>query len=194
MSLNHLSQNWGQVQSVLSPFARCRCYRLREDVYRLLRGHYSSVIAPTDSCAKPSGSPLLRFSPRSGSLCRLLPAPAASGFFPTLSLQIFPEMLDPVPRRSHRLHLPVSSSVSSAFPTKRLGRLPATFREYDFSRGEFRGCRYSFMFRPLSLLALQVVPTAVHTATGQPELLRPGISCIVTSARTGYANRLNTGN
>jgi len=50
------------------------------------------------------------------------------------------------------------------------------------------------MFRPPSLLALQVVPTAAHTATGQPELLHPGISCIVTSARTGDANRLNTGN
>ena len=96
-----------------------------------------------------------------GGLCRLLPAPAASGFFPTLSLKILPEMLDPVPRRSHRLHLPVSSSVSSAFPTKRLGRLPAS---------------------------------AAHTATGQPELLHPGISCFVTSTRTGHANRLNTGN
>src|SRR5215472_56877 len=102
-------------------------------------------------------------------------------------------MLDPVPRRSHRLHLPVSSSVSAAFPTKRLGRLPASFREYDFSRGDFRGCRYSFMFRPLSLLALQVVPTAAHIATGQPELLHPGISCIVASARTGSGRRWRIG-
>ena len=33
--------------------ARCRCYRQRGDVYRLLREHYFSVIALTDSCAKP---------------------------------------------------------------------------------------------------------------------------------------------
>src|SRR5580692_11896774 len=39
--------------SVQSPFAPCRCYRHGRDVYRLLRGHYSSVIATTNSCAKP---------------------------------------------------------------------------------------------------------------------------------------------
>jgi len=32
------------------------------------------------------------------------------------------------------------------------------------------------------------------TAAGQPGLLRPGISCFVTSARSGYANRPKTGN
>jgi len=53
----------------------------------------------------------------------------------------------------------------------------------------FRGGRYSFTFRPPSLRAPQVVPTAAHTAAGQLELLRPGISCFVTSARTGYVNR-----
>ena len=60
--------------------------------------------------------------PRARSLGRLLRAPAASGFFPTLSLKILPEMLDPVPRRSHRLRLPVSSSASAAFPSDALGR------------------------------------------------------------------------
>ena len=63
------------------------------------------------------------------------------------------------------------------------------------SRGTcFRGCRYFLMFRPPSLLAPQIVPTAAHIAAGQPGLLRPGISCFVTSTRTGYANRPNTGN
>ena len=37
--------------------------------------------------------------PRSKSLCRLYAVPAAHGSFPTLSLRIFPWMLDPVPRR-----------------------------------------------------------------------------------------------
>src|SRR5271167_3819044 len=38
-------------------------------------------------------------------------------------------------------------------------------------RGEsFRGCRYSFMFRPPILLASPVVPTAAHTAAGRPRL------------------------
>src|SRR5262252_206383 len=50
------------------------------------------------------------------------------------------------------------------------------------------------MFRPPSLLAPQIVPTAAITAAGQPGLLRPGTSCFVASARSGYANRLKTGN
>jgi hypothetical protein len=64
----------------------------------------------------------------------------------------------------------------------------------DFSREVFRGCRYSVMFRPPSLLAPLIVPTAAITAAGQLGLLRPGLSCFVASARSGYANRLKTGN
>ena len=70
--------------SAQSPFARCRRYRHLRDVCRLLRGHYSPVIALTDSCVDPTRSPLLRPKPRSRSLCRLRPAPAAGGTFPTL--------------------------------------------------------------------------------------------------------------
>jgi hypothetical protein len=58
------------------------------------------------------------------------------------------------------------------------------------SRGmTFRGCRHFVMFRPLSLLASQIAPTAASFPTGQPRLLRPGIPCFVTSARSGYAIR-----
>jgi len=46
--------------------------------------------------------------------------------FPTLSLKIFLRLPDPMPRRSHEVHLPVSSFVSSAFPKSRVGRLPAS--------------------------------------------------------------------
>ena len=139
--------------------------------------------------------PYFGFWPRSGSLRRLLPAPAATGILPTLSLQICHRMPGPLPRRSHRVHLPVSSPVSSAFPQERWGRLPAFDPRITTSRGPcFRGCRYFLMFRPPSLLTPQIVPTAAHIAAGQPGLLRPGISCFVTSTRTGYANRPNTGN
>src|SRR6266478_7032142 len=47
----------------------------------------------------PFGSPLLRLWPRWRSLCRLLPAPAATGIFPTLSLPVLPAMPGPLPRR-----------------------------------------------------------------------------------------------
>src|SRR5262249_54880753 len=85
--------------------------------------------------------------------------------------------------------------VSSAFPKRRLGRQSAFIPRITTSRRlVFRGCRYFVMFRPPSLLTPQIVPTAANTAAGQPGLLRPGLSCFVTSTRTGYANPPNTGN
>jgi len=76
-------------------------------------------------------------------------------------------MLDPVPRRSHRVLSPVSSTVSSAFPKQRLGRLPASVLRLTTSRRPvFRGCRYSLMFRPPSLLTPQIVPTAAILPQG----------------------------
>ena len=137
----------------------------------------------------------LRWPSARRTLGRLYSVPAAHGSFPTLSLRIFPWMLDPVPRRyivcSHlflpRCHRPSPSKEWVGFP-RFVPRITTSRRPV------FRGCRYSFMFRPPSLLSPQIVPTAVHTAAGQPGILRPGLSCFVTSTRTGYANRPNTGN
>jgi len=90
--------------------------------------------------------------------------------------------------------MPGSSSAALAFPRNKLGRLPASFREHDVSRHGFRGCSYFFMFRPPSLLAPQIVPTAANTPAGRPRLLRPSRTCVVTFARIGYATHLTTGN
>ena len=117
--------------------------------------------------------------------------PAAHGSFPTLSLRIFPWMLDPVPRRftvcTHlflpRCHRPSPSKEWVGFPHF-VPRITTS------RRSVFRGCRYSLMFRPPSLLSPQIVPTAAATTAEQPGILRPGLSCFVTSTRTGYANRL----
>jgi len=90
-------------------------------------------VALTDSCANPI--PLFSPSvvPRLRSLCRLCPAPAASGIFPTLSLGILPKMPGPLPRRYRRVHLPVSSPASSAFPwSKRVGFFPPRCPANDF--------------------------------------------------------------
>jgi hypothetical protein len=147
--------------SAQSPFAGCRRYRHPGDVDRLLRGHYSPVLALTDSFVDPTRSPLLRPKPRSRSLCRLLPAPAASGTFPTLSLRILPWVPGPLPRRFRGVHMPVSSSASSAFPrtlSRSASRFSPSKRFHDGSL--FRDCSHSFMFRPPSLLASQIVPTA----------------------------------
>ena len=165
-----------------------------ETCIRLLRGHYSSFIAPTDSCANPLGSPLLRHLASFEESLQVVPAPAAHGSFPTLSLKIFPRMLDPLPRRSHRVLLPVSSSVSSAFPKRRLGRLPAFVPRIRLFAGPVSRMQI-FLNVPASEFAhLPDRSYRCDTATGQPRLLHPGISCFVTSTRTGYANRPNTGN
>jgi hypothetical protein len=131
--------------STQSPFAHRRCYLPWGDVVRLLRRHYSPFPAHTDSCAKPCWLSLPSFFTRSESLCRLLPAPAASGFFPTLSLQIFPQMPGPLPRRSHRVLVPVSSPVSSAFPKTLWVGFPfrsanATFRGLVFEDADISLC------------------------------------------------------
>ena len=109
----------------------------------------------------PFGSPLLRPKPRSRSLCRLLPAPAAGGTFPTLSLRILPCVPGPLSRRSRGVHLPVSSSTSSAFPrtlSRSASRVSPSKRFHDGS--PFRDCSHFVMFRPSGLLASPIVPTA----------------------------------
>jgi len=181
--------------SVQSPFAQFRCYRCWGIVYRLLGGRCSSVFAPTDSCANPSDSPLLQLLLRSRSLCRLLPAPAASGIFPTLSLRILPRMPGPLPRR-------VPQSAHTCFflrviglPQQGCGSASPLLPANTIFRGAyFRGCRHFFMFKPPSLLTSQIVPNPAHTAAGQLRFLRPSRTCFVTSACIGYACRLNTGN
>ena len=103
-------------------------------------------------------------------------------------------MPEPLPRRSHWVRLPGSSPASSAFPNRKVGRLPASFREHDFSRVPFRGCSYFIMFRPPSLLASQIVPTAASFPAGQLRRFHPSSTRAVTFARIGYASHPTTGN
>jgi hypothetical protein len=53
----------------------------------------------------------------------------------------------------------------------------------------FRGCSYFFMFRPPSLLASRVAPTAASSLAGQLRRLHPSRTCIVAFARIGYTIR-----
>jgi hypothetical protein len=173
--------------SVLPPLGRCACH--------LLRGRYPSVIAPTGSCATPVGSLLLRHLASFEESWQVVRSPCCPRELPdVISENLSLDAGSPTPAVHHVLS-PVSSTVSSAFPTRKVGRLSASVLRITTSRRPlFRGCRYFVMFRPPSLLAPQIVPTAADTTAGQPGLLRPGLSCFVTSARTGYANRPNAGN
>ncbi len=117
----------------------------------------------------------------------MLPAPAASGIFPTLSLRILPWMPGPLPRRSMEcicLFLPPCHRPSPVhyevgfpfFPAKR-------FHDGSFSRLQ------PFLYVQASgLLASQVAPYRCRLfAAGQPRLLRPSRTCFVASACIGYA-------
>ena len=147
--------------SAQGPFARSGCYPSRRSLTGYVNGRYPAFIARTGPCAGPNPSRRLRSLPWSASLCRLSPVPAGRWPFPTLSLQIFPWMLGPLPRRVLEVHVPVSSlddvglprmPTGSAFPQLSLKRFP--------ERACFRSCSHSLMFRPPSLLATPIAPTA----------------------------------
>ena len=141
----------------------------------------------------PLGSPLLQHL-ASFEESLLYAVPAAHGSFPMLSLKVFPWMLDPLPRRSHRVLSPVSSTVSSAFPMTLTGRLPRLSHESRLLAGMFSRLQ---IFRNVPASKFARPPDRSYrcdTAAAQPGLLRPGISCFVASARSGYANRPKTGN
>ncbi len=55
----------------------------------------------------------------------------------------------------------------------------------------FRSCRYSFMFKPLILLATLITPTFTYFYVWQPWLLLPNTPWFVTSPRPGYTSRPN---
>jgi hypothetical protein len=104
--------------SVQSPFAQLGCYLRWGDVIRLLRGHYSSVVARTGSCAAPVGlSPPSAFGlvwrVLAGCNQSLLPSAASRRYSESLSL----DAGSPTPA-VHRVLSPVSSTASSAFPRK----------------------------------------------------------------------------
>ena len=182
--------------SVLSPFAQLRCYLRWGDVSAIS----SEGVTPPSSLLRahvplPLGSLLLRHLASFEESWQVVRSPCCPRELPDVISENL--SLDAGSRTPavHRVLSPVSSTMSSAFPKGRMGRLPASCPRITTSRRSvFRGCRYSLMFRPPSLLSPQIVPTAANTAAGQPGILRPGLSCFVASTRTGYANRPNTGN
>src|SRR5262245_44464431 len=120
----------------------------------------------------------------------LLPTAASRRYSENLSLDAGPHT--PAVRR---VLAPVSSTAPSAFPTEECGSASRVLSATNaFSQDTFRGCRYFVMFRPPSLLAPRIVPTAATTAAGQLGLLHPSRTRFVASPRIGYTNRPNTGN
>jgi hypothetical protein len=154
---------------VLPPLGRCECH--------LLRGRYPSVIAPTGSCATPVGlSPASAFS-LVKSPGRLHAVPAAPGSFPTLSPGIFLS-LDAGSRTPAVQLSPVSSTMSSAFPKRRMGRLPAFYPRITTSRSSvisrlqiFLDVPASKLLSPRSFLPLHILLQAAGDFTSGPIVL-----------------------
>ena len=164
-------------------------------VSHLLGGRCPSIIAPTDSCAKPAWlSPPSVFSlvrgVFTGRFQPLLPTGSSRRYL----CESFLGCLIPYPGGSTKclyLFLPLWHRPS---PKKETGRLPQFLANTTFREAGFRGCRYFFMLQASKFARLPDRSHCCCTAAGQPRLLLPGRTCFVTSARTGYANRPNTGN
>ena len=143
-----------------------------------------------DSCANPVGSPFLRFFTSFQESWQVATSPCCQRHLPdSISANLSPDAWSPTPT--------VPSSARTCFfpdvsglPQDTMGRLPVFIRECDFPAvlvfevadislcSSLRVCS-----SPRSLLPLRVFPQ------GSRDLLRPGISCFVTSARSGYAIR-----
>jgi hypothetical protein len=99
-------------------------------------------------------------SPRSRNLCRLLLAPAAIRIFSTLFCESFLGCPVPYPGGPIECMCLLTSPMSSAFPLGGWVGFPLLVHDATFRGNDFRGCRHSVMFRPPSLFASQVAPTA----------------------------------
>jgi hypothetical protein len=84
--------------STQSPFTQAWCYLPWGDVLRLLRGYYSSFFAPTDSCADPAGSPLLRFFTSFQESLQVATSPCCQRHLPdSISANLSPDAWPPAP-------------------------------------------------------------------------------------------------
>ena len=112
------------------------------------------------------GSPLLRHLASFGESLQVVPSPCCPRQLPDVISENLSLDAGPHTPAVHRVLAPVSSTMSSAFPMDRSGRLPAFILRTTSRRASFRGCRYFVMFRPPSLLAPRIVPTAANTPQG----------------------------
>src|SRR5215475_5344316 len=126
----------------------------------LLRGRYSSVFAPTGTCANPVGSPLLRLFASFEESLQVATSPCCQRDLPdVISESLSCDARAPTTTVC-RLLLPVTSSASSAFPNDEWVGFTRIYPLKRLHSGRlFVGCSHSFMFRPHSLFATLVAPT-----------------------------------
>jgi hypothetical protein len=181
--------------SVLSPFAQLRCYLRWGDVSVIS----SEGVTPPSSLLRahvplPLSSLLLRHLASLGESWQVVHSPCCPRELPDViseSLSLDAGSHSPA---VHRVLSPVSSTMSSAFPKQGWVGFPHLSHELRLLARRVSRLQI-FLYVPASKFAHPPDRSyRCDTAAGQPGLLHPGISCFVTSTRTGYANRLNPGN
>jgi hypothetical protein len=185
------SRSWGGVRlrsrhGTESPFAPLRCYLAEGRVHRDLDRHYSILIAPMGSCARPSSSPRPWLSRRRGVFAgcresllgngpsrRYLHNPCIGAWIPTperpsgASARFYPEDLGLVQAGTN--------SARSMLPAMQL-----------LQGGQFRGCNHFVMFRLLCSLGPPVAPTAAATICRAAGPLTPRRSQAVAHSDLWY--------
>jgi len=175
-----------------SPFAQLRvlpaCCKV---VIAPFQRHYPPFFAYTGSCARPNPSHRLRLSPYTAGPCRLLSVPAGRWPFPTLgpaSLSLDAWTCAPA---APKVHVPVPSFGTSAFPTCSLWIGYRKISHQAASRRErFSGPSSFLMFRPPVLLATLTAPTVMLSIRWR-WLFHPSRTHVVSFTRIGYASRPN---
>ena len=128
--------------------------------FRLLRGHYSSFFAPTDSFASLSRLSSTSALPRWRSLCRLSTSPCCPPDLPdVISEDLSCDAWAPI-TTVLQIACTCFFLCNSGLPHRKMGRL---YRKIPLKRlhsgRDFRDCSHFFMFRPHILLATLVAPT-----------------------------------
>src|SRR5262249_28053459 len=143
----------------------------------------------------PSGSPLLQPTPRSRSLCRLLPVPAAGGPSRRYLCESFLGCLGPYPGGTwsafacfflHDIGLP-PFTIEVCFP--------ASSRQNDFlTDRNFGTAAIPLCSGPQVCSPPRSFPPLRSIVAEQPRLLHPSRACFVSSTCIGHANHPFPGN
>jgi hypothetical protein len=153
--------------SAQSPFAPSRRYLGGDGIECHLEGHYPLFVAHTGSCARPKPSRRLPALTTVGGSLQVAASPCWVMVLPdVISASLSQDAWARIPA-GRRVHLPVSSPTSSAFPKScRWVGFPHSSAERLHKRAGLSRSSPFFTFRPPGLFATQVSPTA---ATQKPQ-------------------------
>lgn len=166
-----------------------------------LNQRYPVLIATTGSCARPDPSSALSFHPKRVSL-QVAVSPCCDQPLPNVNPPIFLHVQASLPRLLLWCFYPFlptrqrPSQCPNLVGADAAASMANSVQQFQYGTG-FRGCNDSLMFKPVSLIATLIAPTAAYRLcryVKQLWLLRPRIFWLVTSPDSGYTNRPLSGN